>query len=576
MHGHHTQLRQLGRHAFERKDYSTALEHFRAILADHPEYADIRHFAGLCLVFLGRPEEAVVELDAALAVNPGYVEANINRALVLQELGRYEEARLAFEEASEHERRNHGRFPAAATARLANAHAGVGDLYMETGAPGDAAAQYYMALELRPQFHDIRNKYATALLGMGRLDEAAQQLRRVLKATPTSSRRVSIWDSRCTGREVWKKRRRSGRRAVHNSPPTRRFARTSPCWSGCDREWTMRDGRRGATVARPFATGLVALIAAVLVAGCNEPEPATARGDRLFADSNYAGALAEYRLAFELRKGTDELARVAHTYALTGQFERARESYDLLLERAPEYTDQAVFDYLTLARRAQARSDRFGMAGAVEAALQLRAGLPVGDMAAPLARYYARAGDSDRARDFYERALGFATGDSVPDLLFDFARFQESQGNCAEAVELFGAFRARRPRGEESDQARWNIGNCSFTLAQQARENGEPEKALEHLQVTLDLGVPQNLMDQAWFERGEALLELGRRDEALQAYIKVLENARTTGGSLTERARQRIDQLRFGTDPSPTDMESRRPNGEIRDDDNETWSPRRG
>jgi Flp pilus assembly protein TadD len=41
-----------------------------------------------------------------------------------------------------------------------------------------------MALELRPQFHDIRNKYATALLGMGRLDEAAQQLRRVLEGNP--------------------------------------------------------------------------------------------------------------------------------------------------------------------------------------------------------------------------------------------------------------------------------------------------------------------------------------------------------------------------------------------------------
>ncbi|MGH7465767.1 MAG: tetratricopeptide repeat protein, partial [Longimicrobiales bacterium] len=232
--------------------------------------------------------------------------------------------------------------------------------------------------------------------------------------------------------------------------------------------------------------------------------------------------------------------------------------YDLLLERSPEYTDQAVYDYLTLARRAQARSDRFGMSGAVEAALALRAGLPVGEMAAPLARYYARAGDSDRARDFYERALGYAPPDSVPALLFDFAQFQESQGNCAEAIELFTAFRTRRPRGEQADQARWNIGNCSFSLARAARENGEAEQALEHLQVTLNLGVPQNLMDQAWFERGEALLELGRRDEALQAYIRVLENARTAGGSLAERARQRIDQLRFGTDPSPPDMESRR------------------
>jgi tetratricopeptide (TPR) repeat protein len=296
----------------------------------------------------------------------------------------------------------------------------------------------------------------------------------------------------------------------------------------------------------------------------------------LFADSNYVGALAEYRLAYELRKGPEELARVAHTYALTGQFERARESYDLLLERAPEYTDQAIYDYLTLARRAQERSDRFGMAGAVEAALTLRAGLPVGEMAAPLARYYARAGDVDRARDFYERALGYASADSISGLLFDFAQFQESQGNCGEAVELFSAFRAREPRGEASDQARWNIGNCSFALARAARESGDPEQALEHLQVTLDLGVPQNLMDQAWFERGEALLELDRRDEALQAYIRVLENARTTGGSLVERARQRIDQLRFGTNPSPTDMESRRSSGEIRSDDNETWSRLRG
>lgn len=181
MQPNHTQLKQQGRQAFERKDYSAALEYFEAILAENPEFADIRHFAGLCLVFLGRPEEALEQMQAALVVNPGYIEANINCALVLQELGRYEEARTAFERASEYEQRNHGRFPAAATARLANAHASVGDLYMETGAPGEAAAQYYMALELRPQFHDIRNKYATALLGMGRLDEAVQQLGRVLE-----------------------------------------------------------------------------------------------------------------------------------------------------------------------------------------------------------------------------------------------------------------------------------------------------------------------------------------------------------------------------------------------------------
>jgi tetratricopeptide (TPR) repeat protein len=305
------------------------------------------------------------------------------------------------------------------------------------------------------------------------------------------------------------------------------------------------------------------LAAGVVLGACGDPETAVLRGDRLWADSNYTAALAEYRLAANRTNSDEALARVAHAYAMTGQFERARESYDELLGRAPGYTDQAIFDYMTLARRAQERSDRFGMAGAVEAALALRAGLPVGDMAGPLARYYARSGETERARDFYERALAGAPPDSVPALLFDFAQFQEAQGNCAEAVELYGAFRSREPRGERSDQARWNTGNCAFALSREARQAGSAERALSWLQVTLDLGVPPNLIDQAWFERGELLLELGRREEAMQAYIRVLENVRTAGGPLAERARQRIDQLRFGTTPSPDGMETPATSSEI-------------
>lgn len=291
---------------------------------------------------------------------------------------------------------------------------------------------------------------------------------------------------------------------------------------------------------------------ALLPAGCRDAETALSRGDRLWADSNYVAALAEYRLSYERRGGSaDVLARLAHTYAVTGQFERARENYDRLLAQSPEYVDQAIFDYLRLARHSQEQSDRYGMAGAVEAALALRPGLAIGDMAAPLARYYARAGDAEHAHVFYERALAHAPPDSMPTLLFDFAQFQESQGNCAEAMELFSAFRTREPRGERADQARWNIGNCAFTLARAARQDGAPERALGYLQTMLALGVPQNLVDQAWFERGEALLELGFRDEALDAYVRVLETLRPGSAALAERARERIDQLRFGRELVP-------------------------
>jgi tetratricopeptide (TPR) repeat protein len=286
---------------------------------------------------------------------------------------------------------------------------------------------------------------------------------------------------------------------------------------------------------------------------CRDPETALARGDRLWADSNYVGALAEYRLSHARRRDDNAvLARVAHGYARTGQFERARESYGRLLQRAPDYTDQAVFDYLALARRAQARSDRYGMAGALEAALALRPGLPADDMSPTLARYYARTDDKERAREFFERALATAQPDSVPGLLFDYAQYLESQGDCREAMELFGAFRAREPRGERADEARFHVGTCAFNLGRQARQAGNPEQALRYLQIVLDLGVPQNVLDQVWFERGEALLQLERHPEALEAFTKVLDHIRPPGGGqLAERARQRIDQLRFGRDFVP-------------------------
>jgi tetratricopeptide (TPR) repeat protein len=287
------------------------------------------------------------------------------------------------------------------------------------------------------------------------------------------------------------------------------------------------------------------------LAGCGDPETPLVRGDRLWADSNHVAALAEYRLSYSRRADDEVLARIAHAFAVTGQFERARESYEALLERSPAHVDQAIFDYLAMARRAQERNDRYGMAGALEAASELRAGLPVDDMAAPLARYYTRAGDPDRARQFFDRALTFAPPDSVPALLFEYAQLQDAQGDCREAMELYNAYRTREPRGERADQARWSIGNCAFQLARQSQAAGDPAGALTYLQIMLNLGVPQNLLDQAWFERGEALLQLGRREEALEAYIRTLEQVRTAGAPLAERARQRIDELRFGRQMVP-------------------------
>lgn len=311
----------------------------------------------------------------------------------------------------------------------------------------------------------------------------------------------------------------------------------------------------GSTRGRSVATGPVLrsrllriLLTAIAMVGygCQPDEPALVRGDRLWADSAYSDALAEYRLALAQDDDDRTLARVAHGYIVTGQFERAREHYDYLIARAPAYTDQAVFDYVTSARLAQQRANRYGMAIAVEAALALRPGLPVDEMSSPLARYYASTGDTDRALDFYDRALSLASADSVPQLLFEIGELHEGRGDCEEAVGFFAAYRARARGGENADQARWYLGNCAFQLGRRARQEGALMEALRQFDEVIDQGIPQNLMDQAWFERGEVLFALDRREEALGAYYRVLEINRGRSSQLIDRAQQRIDQIRFG------------------------------
>jgi len=165
-----------GKQAFERRDYVNALTNFQEVIEHNPSYPDIRHLAGLCLSFLGQTEAALREFDAACTLNDRYVEAHLNRAITLNDLGRYDEARTAFARAAELEEGRADRFPAAVSAKLANAHLQVGDLYIAANAPAEAAEQYRSALSMRPRFTDIRNKLAEALIQLGRLEEAEREL----------------------------------------------------------------------------------------------------------------------------------------------------------------------------------------------------------------------------------------------------------------------------------------------------------------------------------------------------------------------------------------------------------------
>jgi tetratricopeptide (TPR) repeat protein len=290
--------------------------------------------------------------------------------------------------------------------------------------------------------------------------------------------------------------------------------------------------------------GVVLGSAFLLLAACESRDDALLRGDRYWADSNYVAALAEYRLAAKQHGGVEADARVAHAYIMTGQLDRARRAYETLFKLDPGWDDQAVFDYVTLARSSLQRGDRYVAARAAEAALDIRPDLRIPELSMALARHYATTGDAPHALQFYRRALDAVDPAARGALLYEIASLSERGGSCLDAVPYFKAYLEQSGDQDSITEARWRMGTCGFEQGRQARAAGEFEKALQLLQITLDLGAPQNLLDQAWFERGEALDQLGRTGEAADAFQRVIDLGDVGRTQLPARAARRLLEIR--------------------------------
>ncbi len=305
--------------------------------------------------------------------------------------------------------------------------------------------------------------------------------------------------------------------------------------------------------------GLVMVLATVtLLAGCRDNETAVARGDRLWADSAYQAALAEYRLAVVQRDDQQARARLAHAYARAGQLPEMTTIYQELLSSSPDLADQAVYNYLHVGDRAARRGDVYGAAVALDAAIRLRPEIRAPGYVLQVARFHRQRGETDQAQAYYVRALSTMAQDSAPLVLYELGRLQEEVGRCDVAVEYFSAFNTQARTDERRwrtllGEARWHMGSCSFRLAREAREDGRATAALEHLDTMIRLGEPEHFLDQAWLDRGDLLYGIGRFDDALEAYRQVIERSPARTGPLVERAQRRIDEIRFGPRPVPPD-----------------------
>jgi tetratricopeptide (TPR) repeat protein len=177
-------LLQQAHERFAVQDYYGAVHLLDEILESGRRFADVYHLRGISLSLLGQPDRALEDFDRALSLNPRYIDALVHRGVILVELGRTAEADASFQRAASLGQVGNNGFSRPVSSRLANLHASLGDAYAEAGSVPEAIREYRRAVELGPDFHDLRYRLARLLLESGRPLEAREELERITAVQP--------------------------------------------------------------------------------------------------------------------------------------------------------------------------------------------------------------------------------------------------------------------------------------------------------------------------------------------------------------------------------------------------------
>jgi len=173
------------RERFEAGDAYAAIHLLTELVRTGQAYADAHNLLALSYAMVDNYEEALREFDAALVLNPRYVDAHLNRAVVLSEMGRAAAPEASLRQAQALGAVDHTGFPANVASRLANLHAELAEAYVEAGGRAQGIAQLEAAAALRPEFVDLRYRLARLYLEEGMLEKAHGELEAIVARRPS-------------------------------------------------------------------------------------------------------------------------------------------------------------------------------------------------------------------------------------------------------------------------------------------------------------------------------------------------------------------------------------------------------
>jgi tetratricopeptide (TPR) repeat protein len=178
------QLIALGREHYKAGEYDKAEQYLSQVVQEHRGFADIFNMLGVIYHDQGRFAEAEESFEGALRINPSYTEAALNLSVTYNDRGKYAQAREVYAQALSNTNRSQRHLDPFAKGKIANMHAELGAVYAGMAMYEEAVREFEKALELCPDFVDIRTKLGHVLRDMGRPQAAIREYERVKRSKP--------------------------------------------------------------------------------------------------------------------------------------------------------------------------------------------------------------------------------------------------------------------------------------------------------------------------------------------------------------------------------------------------------
>ena len=180
---HLKQLLLLGREHYQKREFDKAEYLLKQVVAATDRYADVFDMLGVIAHSRGDFAQAEQHFEKAVELNPNYTEAQLNLMVTYNDLGKYDSAREIYSRIRTRGAEGGSGDPFA-KGKIANMHADVSQAYHDAGMVAEAIGELEKAVQLCPQFADLRTRLASLYRDTAQMQRAREQLELAKASNP--------------------------------------------------------------------------------------------------------------------------------------------------------------------------------------------------------------------------------------------------------------------------------------------------------------------------------------------------------------------------------------------------------